>query len=112
MKGYNFYRVQYTNRLGKTGYTEVVLIIVDQAVVVTTYPNPVTDRLQVKIIAGTAETYRLQVSDLQGLNFYDKTLNLPAGEMVVDINVQSLLPRFYVLKIRNSRNEVVATQKI
>lgn len=112
LKGYNFYRVRYTDGQGASSYTAVVMVIVEQAVEVRSYPNPVTDRLQVRILTGGAETVRIEVTDLQGRSMYQKTQYLPAGETLVDIHVRPWFPRFYVLKVRNSRNEVVATQKI
>lgn len=112
LEGYNFYRVRYTDAQGVSNYTAVVIILVEQAVEVRSYPNPVTDRLQLRIKTDGAETFHVAVTDLQGRSMYEKAVNLPAGETLVDINARSWFPRFYVLKVRNSRNEVVATQKI
>lgn len=110
--GYNFYRVVYTDSRGGASYTPVVAVFVDHPVEVRTYPNPVTDQLQLKFTAGRAETFSIDVSDLQGRRIFQKQVHLPAGETVFNINVRPWFQRLYVLKVRNSRNEVVATQKI
>src|SRR3712207_6911333 len=50
-------------RSGTVSYSEVVTIIVDQLVTVHTFPNPVTDYLQVQVITASAERFSIERSE-------------------------------------------------
>ncbi|HSC53751.1 MAG TPA: S8 family serine peptidase [Phnomibacter sp.] len=65
--GTQFYRIKQTDRNGVVSYSAVKSVQFENAAFrISTYPNPVTATLQVKIESATAQQYKWQITDAAG----------------------------------------------
>ncbi|MEP7377570.1 MAG: M14 family zinc carboxypeptidase [Chitinophagaceae bacterium] len=111
--GNNFYRIKQVDKDGTRSYSSIVNVYYSPGLFnVSVYPNPVTDVLNIKINAAAAEQYLVSITDMAGRKvFEEKVVSGGAGiQSTIDLRKQA--SQFYILTVRNSRNEIVATQKL
>lgn len=65
--------------------------ISDKSLIVTAFPNPFIDKLNVNVISNKDVEAQLQIIDILGKIVYDKKIFLKAGENISDIDVPSQL---------------------
>jgi hypothetical protein len=89
-----YYRIQAVDRDGKIRYSEVVRVKQDTSSKLEVYPNPVTDRLFVQVIATDG---RLTITNLAGRIV--KSVVLPQnGTVSTSIGIADLPPGLYVVR--------------
>ena len=111
-EGINYYRVKEVDKGGLVYYSNVIKITIKNNVITTIYPNPVGKELSIKIRNNiTKDNYTLRVCDATGRTVYDQTKMIETGSNEIKINVDVLPVGVYFLKIINSKNELVSTEK-
>jgi carboxypeptidase T len=110
--GNNYYRIKEVDADGKEMYSTIINIIYNPSLLsVSLYPNPVIDELNFKIKINRSEKVTVQVSDLSGRIINIIQVNVNNIEREYQINTAKLSPQVYVLKVINSKNEVLTVQK-
>ena len=111
-EGINYYRIKEVDKGGLVYYSNVIKITVKNNVITTIYPNPVRKELSIKIRNNiTKDNYTLRICDATGRTVYDQTKMIETGSNEIKINVDTLPVGVYFLKIINSKNELVSTEK-
>lgn len=109
--GTNFYRIKQVDKDGTVGYSKVVSIQVDHSVQLALSPNPIQDKLNIKISGRLPEVYTLQITDAQGQVIHSQKMIVQSAEEFT-ISTHSWKAQLYIVKILNSKNEVVDKQKL
>ncbi len=110
--GNNYYRIKEVDADGKEMYSKIINVVYNPSLLsVSLYPNPVINELNFKIKFNYPEKVTVQVSDLSGRVISTLQVNVNTIEREYQINTAKLSPQVYVLKIINSKNEVLAVQK-
>jgi len=68
------------------------------------YPNPVTDRLQVRYESVTEENVQVQLIDIQGRVLYQQNIKSQQGTNYVNIPVGSFQNGLYLCKLQKGNN--------
>ncbi len=111
--GNNYYRVKQVDVDNKIAYSTVVNVVYNPwKLHVSVYPNPVKDVLTVKINSTKNDTYTILIADLSGRKVYEQKITTTATTREVNINMSNEATQMYILTVRNSRNEIVSTEKI
>jgi aldose sugar dehydrogenase len=111
--GNNYYRIKQLDLDGKYTYSKVINIVYDpSAFTMQIYPNPIKDVLNLKVSLSGADNIQLQVSDMQGQIVLKKTKFIANGIGEFNIDVRSWPSQLYSVKIIDSNNKVLGTQKI
>lgn len=110
--GNNYYRIKEVDADGKEMYSKIINVVYNPSLLsVSLYPNPVINELNFKIKLNYADKVTVQVSDLSGRVISTLPLNVNSIEREYQINTAKLSPQVYVLKVINSKNEVLTVQK-
>ncbi len=110
--GNNYYRVRSVSKSGKETFSKVINIVYDPAVInLVLYPNPVQDKLKLRIQARRSERLNIEVADIQGKTMYRDNVNVTGAGDDISIDTRSWNAQVYILKIRNSNNEIIAIQR-
>ena len=111
--GNNYYRIKQVNKDAKINYSTTIKIVYDPSkAVVTTYPNPVADLLNVRISSINKTQLTMVVTDIQGKVMYKHTEVYDAGTTNAKIEMKQMPAQVYILRILNDYNEAIVTQKI
>jgi hypothetical protein len=106
-----YYRLKSVDLDGKFTYSNVIAVRLPQQFNVMVFPNPVKNRLYIRISNRTVNEVSVEVSDLQGRIMYTKREWLQSGSGGIEIDVRRWQPQLYIIKIRNRNAEVLSTQK-
>ena len=110
--GGNYYRIKEMDKNGLASYSNIIKVTLQNSLATTIYPNPVKKELSVRIRSTmTKDNYRLQITDLTGQILYDNKTPIETGANEIKINVENLPVQLYILKIMNSKNEIIVTEK-
>ena len=110
--GNNYYRIKETTMSGKIVYSKIINIVYNLSpFMVSLYPNPVTDILNLKISALKTDDVNIRVSDVQGRVIYKKEMHVAGGMNDIQINVRNWAPGLYTLKVTGSNNQVITVEK-
>jgi carboxypeptidase T len=110
--GNNYYRIKSVDKNGMANYSKIINVFVGTKNLVNIYPNPVSNLLFVKLNNRGADQFRVQLADVQGRIVYSKNNIVSQEAAELKIEMKQLKPQTYILKITNSKGEVVATEKI
>jgi carboxypeptidase T len=111
--GNNFYRIKQVDIDGTVTYSTIVNVYYNPALFfVSAYPNPVKDILNVKINTSVVDRYTINLADLAGRSVYNETVTTGYSGAEVNINLKRNAAQVYILTVKNSRNETVASEKI
>lgn len=77
---------------------------------ISVYPNPATGLFKLQVKASLAQAYQLQIFDLGGKRVIDQKYSAIPGINTEQIDVSSLLPGFYLVKVAGKNG--VFTQKL
>ncbi len=111
--GSNYYRIKQVDKNGKEIFSKTIKIVFDPSrAVVNVFPNPVADRLNVRISAGERTQLKIQLSDVEGKIIYKRSSTFEPGTSDIKIDMLKMGAQVYVLQVINSNNEVILTQKI
>lgn len=110
--GKNYYRIKAVDLDGRFLYSRMVKVDYNPSMFsFVLFPNPVKDKLTLQINTPEVDVYSVQVSDLLGRTLYTKSVSINAAGEEVIINTAKWKQGVYMLKVINSRNEVMTTQK-
>ena len=111
--GRNYYRIKGVDIDGKPSYSKVVdIVYAPRSLNVLVYPNPVRDVLDIKLYDDRApEILDIIISDVQGRVICRRAMQAQNGANETKINVQSLVPQVYILKIADRAGVNVSIQK-
>lgn len=109
--GNNYYRIKQEDIDGGITYSKIINVVYNPGFIITMYPNPVKDQLNVRIDLSKAEYFNLVITDLTGRVVSNTAATLGSQLQDVKINTSSLSSQVYILKVINSKQEVLFTQK-
>jgi hypothetical protein len=110
--GNNYYRIKGIAVNGEAKYSKVINIVYNPSqFVINLFPNPVHENLTVKYKGNMTENISIHVSDLSGRVIISQQSIVSNSEQTININTQNLASQVYILKIVNSKNEILAIQK-
>jgi hypothetical protein len=115
LNGNNYYRLQQTDKDGKTSLSQTVLIRGTKASgisIAAVYPNPVKDRLNITISSGTAEKVTMSIIDVTGKVLIQKVVQLTIGELSISENISQLNKGNYLLKLTDASGNNSDLKKI
>ncbi|HLG40421.1 MAG TPA: M14 family zinc carboxypeptidase [Chitinophagaceae bacterium] len=112
--GNNYYRIKQVDKDGKATYSAIINVYYNpSAFFVSIYPNPVEEIVKVKLNSLPADRYRLTITDLVGRKTHEETVIVTGSSgKEININFRQKAAGAYVLTIRNSKNETVASEKM
>lgn len=111
--GVNYYRVMEMNKAGQSLYSKVIKIDYDPSrAVVTVYPNPVVDYLNVRISAGEKTEVKVLITDIQGKVVYKRSAVYETGITDVKVDMQKMSSRVYIVRVIGNDNESLLTQRV
>jgi len=106
-----YYRLKVVDNNGQYSYSKVVSIILTKNINVFLFPNPVKHTLNIQINGSVSSPIVMQVSDMNGRIVHVERRTISSSAATVTLDVKQWKPQVYVLKIFNSKNEVITTQK-
>jgi hypothetical protein len=111
--GNNFYRIKQVDKDGTISYSNTIVIYYEQLPsYVAIYPNPVSDMLHIRLSVAKADQYFITITDMAGRKVKEERIIAPGTELQGDIDMRQQASQLYILAIRNSKNELIATQKL
>lgn len=111
--GNNFYRIKQLDLDGTITYSSTINVIYNpSAFSVSVYPNPVKDVLNVRINSTVTDRYMISITDMAGRKVHNESIMTGSSGAEVNIDLTKNAAQVYVLIVRNSRNEIVSSQKI
>jgi len=105
--GKNFYRLAVTNTDGSKQYSNVVLLMRSDKLLVSIYPNPSSNLFSVEINTINNGRYGFELYSSTGQLVSKQSYDIVAPRQIVRIPVTSLTNGSYFLKITNEKNEIV-----
>lgn len=110
--GDNYYRLAIINTDGTKEYTTVVLLKRKDNLLVSAWPNPVHDRLNVEVSGVTPGTYSLVLYNTMGQQVQRATATFNLYKQVVQLNAGGLPGGIYHLAIYNAKGIPVSETRI
>lgn len=109
--GINIYRIKQYDIDGKFSYSKNVSVNkAPTTFKISTFPNPVTDMLNIRVVTPVPEKLLLQVTDISGKMVYVKT-DVAGNNGTISFNIKELPANIYILRLVNKDNKIVATEK-
>lgn len=110
--GNNYYRLKGVAVNGEATYSRIINIIYkpDQFEL-SLFPNPVKEELNIRIRTTETERLTVELSDLSGRKILSQQVIADNSNRTTSIRVAHLTSQFYILRVINSSNEIVATEK-
>lgn len=110
--GTNIYRIKQYDIDGKFSYSKNVSVYkAPNEFRISTFPNPVTDILNIRVVTPVPEKLLLQITDISGKMVYVKT-DVAGNNGTISFNIKELPANVYILRLVNKDNKIVATEKI
>jgi trimeric autotransporter adhesin len=106
-----YYRLKSVDNNGQYTYSKVVTIVLTKNINVFLFPNPVKQTLNVQINGTVLSPISLQISDMNGRVVHFERRNVPSSSTTLTLDVKQWKPQVYIIKILNSKNELITTQK-
>lgn len=94
-----YYRIRMNDIDGKSSYSKTISVLLNRENDVALYPNPVQQKLNIRLQQSITISNGLQVSDVTGRVVMRQQLK--RGQQIFDLDVSSLRPGQYFLKIVN-----------
>jgi hypothetical protein len=105
-----YYRLKMVDNNGQYSRSRVINFALNKNINVFLFPNPVKHTLNVQLKGNVPNPIFIQVSDLTGRTVYSEKRS--ATQLTnITLDVRQWRPQVYILKITNSKNEVITTQK-
>jgi glucose/arabinose dehydrogenase len=105
-----YYRLKIFDNDGKFSYSKIISIGLNKNIDVLLFPNPTKHSLNIQVKGTVLNPVMIQVSDLSGRIVYSDKRSISQSNTIT-IDVKQWKPQVYILKVSNSRNEVITTQK-
>ncbi len=106
--GNNYYRLMQTDYNGETSYSHITQVYVSSAVISLEqiYPNPATDMIYLAVNSRNYEPVTVTVVNMYGKVVYQYTQNVSMGINELSVDVSTLSPGVYFLKVANELEEL------
>jgi len=104
-----YYRLKIVDNNGQYAYSKIISVMLNKNINVFIFPNPVKQILNIKLSGRETNPVVIQIADLNGRVLYSEKRNGSNSNLSVD--VKQWTPQVYILKVINSKNEVLTTQK-
>jgi hypothetical protein len=110
--GANYYRIKEVTVSGKIVYSRIIKIVYNNSqLILTIYPNPVRDIVNLKVSSLKNDNINIQVADIQGRIVYKLVIPISAGINEIPIDAKKWSPQLYSVKITGSDNKILAVDK-
>ena len=103
--GIVYYRLVSVDKSGKFTYSKVVEVVLNKQGILSLYPNPAKNVLNVSIANSTKEIAVVQVIDLLGKVVKQQTVQLIAGNNNVSIAIENLAKGSYSIKVNGQSTQ-------
>lgn len=111
--GNNYYRIKQIDKDGSIKYSKAINIIYDPAtVIITTYPNPISDYLNIRLSSLKRLTLKVTLVDVEGKIFFRQSGTFETGINDIKIDMRNMPAQVYVMRIINNNDQVLVTEKI
>ncbi len=99
--GINYYRLKQIDKDGKFSFSKIVVLKNSnlETDLISVYPNPVKNTLNIKITSNMPGKKTLLIFDINGKQLKRKVVEAVNGEIVSSIDVSDFTPGMYLLKI-------------
>jgi trimeric autotransporter adhesin len=105
-----YYRLKIFDNDGKYSYSKIINIVLNKNVDVFLFPNPVEQILNIRLSGKETHPVLVQILDLTGKVVHSER-GMITQNSVLNIDVKHWKSQVYILKVTNSKNEVITTQK-
>jgi PQQ-dependent dehydrogenase (s-GDH family) len=113
LSGDNYFRLKQVDLDGKVNYSKVIDVRYGAAdYIVTTYPNPVKDVINLKIASPKQGTLLIRLMDMQGKVIYSRKQNVDNGSVDLPIPCKGLPSQLYLLTVSEENGSPVYSQKL
>jgi carboxypeptidase T len=110
--GQNYYRIKQTDINGSISYSNTIRIAYVSSSALTVYPNPVKDVLNIRINTDAIALYTVSIIDAAGRKIVEEKLLAGPGSKHISINMSKHTAQAYLVVVRNSNNQRIATLKV
>jgi carboxypeptidase T len=111
-KGSNYYRLKAVDINGVVQYSKVINIMYKTNMfTMSFYPNPVETQLFLNVKTETPEKLYIEINDLSGKKVYAQDVLSVSTGRTIQIDTRTLAAQMYIIKVVNSKNELLATEK-
>lgn len=105
-----YYRLKIFDNDGKSSYSKIITITFNKNIDVLLFPNPVKQILNIRLSGTDRNPVLVQIMDLTGTIIHAEK-SMVSQNSGISIDVKHWKPQVYILKVVNSKNEIVTTQK-
>lgn len=113
LSGNNFYRIRQQDRDGTITYSAIINVVVNTGnLLITAYPNPATDIVNVSIRSASPGKFTVTLTDLEGRKVYEKKQVAPVASLDLSIALGSRPSQLYILLVRNEKNEIIGSTRV
>ncbi len=111
--GTNYYRLRQLDKDGKEFISNVVVLKsnIKLAEIVSLYPNPVKDNLNVSVNSSITDRVSLVITDITGRTIIQQNYPLNNGNNNIQVKTTTLVAGTYLIKITGSDNKEIATEQ-
>jgi hypothetical protein len=111
--GTNYYRLRQLDKDGKEFISNVVVLKsnIKLAEIVSLYPNPVKDNLNVSVNSAITDKVSLVITDISGRTVIQQKYPLNNGVNNIQVKTATLVAGTYFIKITGSDNNEIATER-
>ncbi len=111
--GTNYYRLRQLDKDGKEFISNVVVLKsnVKLAEIVSLYPNPVKDNLNVSVNSSITDKVSLVITDISGKTVIQQNYPLNNGTNNIQVKTATLVAGTYLVKITGSDNKEITTER-
>ena len=106
-----YYRLKSIDNDGKFTYSNIVILHPQHNFDVMVFPNPVKEQLTIRINNQDVKEVTVQITDMQGRVLYTSKEQLTKSISNLNIDVRRWKQQLYIVKIVDSKAQVLATQK-
>ena len=111
--GNNYYRIKEVEYDGTAAYTKVINVVYDPSrYVIAVFPNPMHDKLNIRITSPKADQLQIKVTDMQGHVLYKDSRYVNTGISNIQIDVKKWPTQLYSLQITASDQTILTRQKM
>ena len=110
-----YYRLRQVDLDGKYAFSSIVLIkstATTQFAIENVYPNPAKRNTTLWIASSVKDKATIVVTDESGRKYIAQSASLESGSNAISLNLSTLAPGNYYIKVMNSKGESCSTQLI
>lgn len=96
-----YYRLRQIDLDSRFTYTRVIALNIDKDIIVTLYPNPVSDVANLSISLNKPQQVQARIVDNSGKVIIQNTWKLPSGSSLLSIDVSGLAKGMYFLELKS-----------